>query len=96
MADDLTQSDTARTPSIEPDQTWPETVELRLHWRLESGRLMTTSHTITANEFFGRGTIGAPMDGNAMIGQLERLRKAGPPAEPHRQMKREGKDLTRK
>lgn len=94
MPADNPVSDTSRVRSIEPDRTWPEIVEIRMHWRLPSGRMKTTSEQITAGEFFGSN--GAPMSGDRLVQTIERLRKDGPPPEPFRHPKRVGKDLTKK
>jgi hypothetical protein len=93
---DMPTSDTSRTQSIEPDQSWPEVVEVRLQWRLPSGRVMATIKQITADEFFGRGKIGAPLNGDAIVSMIERLRREGPPREKAKPFKREGKDASRK
>lgn len=93
---DIPESDTDRAPSIEPDHAWPDIVEVRLQWRLPSGRMMASIKQISADEFFGRGNIGAPLDGQGLISIVERLRREGPPSDPVRPAKRLGRDQTRK
>lgn len=73
------QSDMDRIPSANPDQTWPEKVEIRMHWERADGSHATTSTVITKDEFFGLGGVGAPMNGEALIATIERQRRQGAP-----------------
>lgn len=93
---DIPEPETSRAQSSEPDQTWPEVVEVRLQWRLPSGRVMATIKQITADEFFGRGKHGAPLPGDALISMVERLRREGPPRDKPEPFTRQGKDQTRR
>lgn len=93
---DIPQSDSDRAVSIEADQSWPEKVEIRLQWRLPSGRVMATTVEITADAYFGRGASGAPMNGNALFAQIDRLRREGPPNDKPPPFKREGRDQSKR
>lgn len=72
-------SDITRTRSHEADRTWPESVKIAVHWKNEAGRLFIKTETISASEFFGTGSHGAPLSGEALIQRIERMRRAGPP-----------------
>lgn len=72
-------SDTARTRNHEPDRVWPESVKIAVHWKNEAGRLFIKTETISADQFFGNSSFGAPLSGEALIQLIERMRRAGPP-----------------
>ncbi len=75
---DLPKSDLSRFPEQKRNEDWPETVKIALHWIVE-GRTIVRAETITADQFFGKGSYGAPLDGQAIIGMIERMRREGPP-----------------
>jgi len=72
-------SDTSRVVSQEKSFDWPESVKIQVMWRDKLGRPCIRSETITANQFFGHGNSGAPIEGMALIAMIERMRRAGPP-----------------
>lgn len=82
---DLPKSDLSRSKVQEPDQTWPEWVKIQLCWTDSAGRPMLRTETISANQFFGRGQFGAPMEGSSLIAVIENMRRAGPPKFKRRQ-----------
>lgn len=71
-------SDLSRAIQHEPDTEWPTWVKVQLVWQIDGHNHVRTMH-IEGDHFFGRGGFGAPMEGAALIGQLENLRKQGPP-----------------
>lgn len=77
--------DLSRTTSMEPDQTWPSSIKVKLEW-LVDGLVHVRTLTIDPDAFFGLGRYGAPMDGAALIGAIENMRKQGPPPVPKRAM----------
>ncbi len=79
MPIDLPISDTSRAIQHEADQTWPESVKIQLCWRDKAGRAKVATQIISADQFFGRGAYGAPLNGEAVIQTIERMRRAGPP-----------------
>lgn len=80
MPIDQPESDLARVKSQEMDTTWPVSVHIVLLWEGPTkAHPLTTGAEISADEFFGLGKYGAPLDGGALIGRIERLRRQGPP-----------------
>ena len=79
MAIDIQKSDLARSVQHDPSQDWPESVKIQLLWRDRAGRPVVRSEIISADQFFGRGSFGAPMDGSFLVQAIERLRREGPP-----------------
>lgn len=73
-------SDISRAKMHEPDHTWPAEVQLKVIW-LVDGRPAVRTQVITADAFFGLGSHHAPMEGAALIGMIENMRRAGPPPE---------------
>jgi hypothetical protein len=71
-------SDTSRGIHHEPDQTYPETVVIRLTWIVD-GHIRIRTEEISADQFFGLGNYGAPIEGAALISRIENMRRAGPP-----------------
>jgi hypothetical protein len=72
-------SDLSRSRQHEADRSWPHEVKLAIHWVDAAGRVSIRSEVISADQFFGAGSYGAPLDGAAIIGMIERLRREGPP-----------------
>lgn len=72
-------SDSVRAINHERDQTWPSTVSIELRWQID-GATFVRSAVITADQFFGLGSFGAPLPGDAVIGMIENMRRAGPPS----------------
>jgi hypothetical protein len=75
---DSATSDTARAIQHDPDQSYPQTVVIRLTW-VVNGHIRIRTKEINADEFFGLGSYGAPIEGAALIGAIESMRRAGPP-----------------
>lgn len=80
MAIDIPQPDTARSIQHEADQSWPNLVKIQLHWVDKLGRPLIRSQIISADQFFGHGSYGAPLSGDHLIGAIERMRRQGPPS----------------
>jgi hypothetical protein len=74
MAIEIPKADLGRAPSNEPDMYYPDIVEIRLVWGKKA-----RSHLILANEFFGRGSYGAPMPAEEIMQHINRLRRMGAP-----------------
>ncbi len=70
------QSDLSRAIQHEPDQSWPTEVKVQLIWIID-GHPHVRTFRIEAEQFFG--TQGAPIEGAALIGMIENLRRQGPP-----------------
>lgn len=79
MPIDLPQSDLSRSVQHDPAHEWPSSVKIQLQWVDKVGRTIVRSEIISADQFFGRGQYGAPLDGNALIQMIEIMRRAGPP-----------------
>jgi len=75
----MTVSDTSRGIQHDPDHSYPDSVVVRLTW-VVNGRVMDRTEEIGADRFFGLGNYGAPIEGAALIGIIENMRRAGPPA----------------
>jgi hypothetical protein len=74
----LPQGDLARCITHESDDTFPSMIEIVAWWGHDGERKgRRCSIEITADQFFGRGSYGAPMGGGQLIGMIEQLRKAG-------------------
>ena len=61
-------------PAHEPDQVYPERIEVRMVW--SKGK--STVIEIGADEFFGRGIYGAPLSGDGPIEKIEQQRRRAP------------------
>ena len=70
----VTQGDLARCITHEPDSTWPELVEIVCYFGPK--RTKRRSVAISAEEFFGTGTKGAPLSGERLIRIIDNLRKS--------------------
>jgi len=90
MPIDSPVSDLSRAIQHEPDQTWPTSVKVQLHWDVDGHTRIRTA-LIDADMFFGLGAYGAPLDGAALIGMIENMRRQGPPEIEPRQGKSRGK-----
>lgn len=75
---DFPLSDTARAVHHEPDRTYPRFVKIQLHWEVD-GHTRVRTEMISADQFFGLGNYGAPLEGAALIGKIENMRREGPP-----------------
>lgn len=67
----------ARTKTHESDESWPTLIEVVAYWG-EGRKGRRRSIEIPADQFFGRGTYGAPLSGDQLIGMVQRLRRQGP------------------
>jgi hypothetical protein len=78
MPIEIPAGDLANATTHEPDLSFPSEIQLRLVWK-KDGRAFVRTMRITADEFFGRGGIGAPISGDAIVQHIERMRKKGAP-----------------
>src|SRR5262245_38475606 len=74
----MTISDTDRAIQHNPDQSYPDSVRVEMVWTVD-GQPVKSAIWIGRDEFFGLGAYGAPIEGAALIGRIENLRRAGPP-----------------
>jgi hypothetical protein len=74
----MTVSDTSRAVQHDPDQSYPDQVKIQLMWMIDGHPRVRTTY-ISADQFFGMGTFGAPIEGAALLQQIEIMRRAGPP-----------------
>lgn len=72
-------SDLDRSKQHEPDRQWPHEVKISVHWMDKVGRITVRSEVISASQFFGEGSFGAPLNGDYLISMIERMRREGPP-----------------
>ena len=80
MPAEISPSDLSRAKTIEPNSDYPDVLEIRLVWN-KNGLARKRVIRISAEQFFGRGSYGAPMPADAIVQHIERLRKLGKPAE---------------
>lgn len=76
--DDPARPYTQRSKQHEPDQSYPDLVEVRLIWNIDGHDRMRVIR-IDSDVFFGVGGHGAPMEGAALMSRIENQRRAGPP-----------------
>ncbi len=94
MAIDQAVSDTSRGIQHDPDQSWPSSVTIQLVWKVgEEYRYRTID--ISADQFFGRGAYGAPIEGIALTSMIENLRRLGAPMAPKRAVRKNAKKRSR-
>ncbi len=74
----MTVSDTDRAIQHNPDMSWPDGVMIELIWTVD-GKARSRHAWIHRDEFFGLGAHGAPIEGAALVGRIENLRRMGPP-----------------
>lgn len=72
-------SDIGRSIQHDPSMNWPESVIIEICWRDKDGRTSVLTEIIFADQFFGHGKYGAPMEGAHLIAMIERMRRLGPP-----------------
>lgn len=76
MSITMPSGDLARCVTHEPSDEWPSIIEIVAYFNKGGGRRgKRKSVQISADEFFGRGSHGAPMTGEQLIGIVERLRR---------------------
>lgn len=78
MPAEIPQGDLSRATTHEPDMSYPDSVEIRLVWFDDKADAVRIQK-ITADEFFGRGSYGAPIPAEAIVQHIERMRREGPP-----------------
>jgi hypothetical protein len=71
-------SDLSRAKQHDPDYSWPTEVKVQIIW-LINGHPHVRSNYISAEQFFGFGQYGAPMEGAALVGMINNMRREGPP-----------------
>lgn len=59
----------------EANDDWPTKIEIVAYFGAEGRKGKRRSIEIPADQFFGRGTYGAPMSGDRLISMVERLRR---------------------
>ncbi len=91
MAIDLPKSDLDRSKQHNPEQTWPYAVKIQVQWIDAQDRITVRTETISANQFFGTGSYGAPLEGQAIIQMIERMRREGPPKVERKPLARKDK-----
>lgn len=69
--------DLARCKTIESDDSWPTMIEVVAYWG-DGRKGRRRSVEIPADQFFGRGTYGAPVSGEHLINLVDKLRRDGP------------------
>jgi hypothetical protein len=72
------QSDTSRAVHHDPDHSYPQQVKIQLSWEVDGHTRVRTTY-ISADQFYGRGQYGAPIEGAALLQTIEIMRRAGPP-----------------
>jgi hypothetical protein len=82
------KSDLARSVQHEQNQDWPHMVKIQLVWLDKNERPLVKTRYISSDEFFGRKQYGAPMSGESIIQEIERMRRDGPPIELKRSPKK--------
>lgn len=70
----MPQSDLSRAVTHEADNSWPTMIEVVAYWG-DGRRGKRRSIEIPEDQFFGRGSYGAPLNGDQLIAMVERLRK---------------------
>ena len=74
MAIHIPAGDLSRTITHEANDDWPTMIEVVAYWG--EGRTKRRSIEIPADQFFGRGSYGAPLSGDQLIGMVNRLRRS--------------------
>jgi hypothetical protein len=73
------QGDLARVQAHEASDEWPTMLEITAYWSKDGSRKgRRRSIEISADQFFGRGGYGAPMQAETLFAMIERLRRQGP------------------
>lgn len=67
--------DLARVKSTESNDAWPSIIEIVAYWGPHGRKGRRRSIKIPADQFFGRGSYGAPLSGDQIIHIIDRLRK---------------------
>lgn len=70
----MPQGDLSRATTHEADDSWPTMIEIVAYWG-EGRKGKRRSLEISADQFFGRGSHGAPITGDQLIGMVDRLRR---------------------
>lgn len=67
--------DLARCKTTEANDDWPTLIEVVAYFGKEGRKGKRKAVQIPADQFFGRGRYGAPMNGDQLIRIIETLRK---------------------
>lgn len=67
--------DLARCQTTEANDDWPTLIEVVAYFGKEGRKGKRKSVQIPADQFFGRGRYGAPMNGDQLIRIIDNLRK---------------------
>lgn len=71
----MPQGDLSRAVTHEADDSWPTMIEIVAYWG-DGRKGKRRSVEISADQFFGRGSHGAPLSGDQLIAMVERLRRS--------------------
>lgn len=76
----IPEGELARATCHEPSSEWPTMIEVVAYWGTQDQprKGPRRSILIPADEFFGRGSYGAPITGDRMVGMIDQLRRSGP------------------
>lgn len=81
MFPDLPQDQLKRAKTVERDQDWPDSL-IVVATRGDKTRTME----ISKGEFFGLGSYGAPLSGDALIAKIDKLRRGRAVSDAQRRM----------
>ena len=70
MTVEIPQGDLARTTSLERDREWPDSICLMAR-RGKKSKMVE----ITKEQYYGTGNHGAPMSGDWLLMQIDKLRR---------------------
>lgn len=68
------QGELTRATTHEANEDWPHTLEIVAYFG--EGRRKRRAVAIPADQFFGRGSYGAPMSGDQIVNMINKLRRA--------------------
>jgi hypothetical protein len=70
----LPQGDLARVINHDPNDDWPDLLEIRAVRLTPAGGRKVKKEMITADKFFGRSGYGAPMSGDELLRIVNKIR----------------------
>lgn len=76
----IPSGDLTRAITHEPNDDWPTIIEIVAYWG-EGRKGRRRSIMISADEFFGRKSYGAPITGDRLVQMVDQLRRQGPAKE---------------
>ena len=69
----MPSGDLARCVTHEADESWPSIIEIVAYWGKNGRKGKRRAIEISADQFFGLGGYGAPMTGEQIIYQIDRV-----------------------